>query len=148
MTSNEETAGQEVVITESNEEGQLVADDPSGNQQQQWPNLYEESKLMLLGSVFIPAMANIRALARDGKLPEEDAEAVMTMPLVVETAVNTFLKSKDILLEEYPNDIGVPSQIRALEILGERYVRGKGKFIVYDDETRDKGLVYGMEVNP
>lgn len=98
-------------------------------------------------SVTAPSATNLRILAKEGKLSEEDANKVLTLPVSFETVIHVFLKNKNLLLKEFSNDIGIPFHITVLSHLHEFVPINEQELVVFDDENRDMELVYGIGVN-
>lgn len=94
-----------------------------------------------------PSATNLRILAKEGKLSEEDANRVLTLPVSYETVVDVFLKNKDLLLKEFSSDKGIPFHIEVLGSLHKYIPLNEQEIAIFDDENRDSELVYGIGVN-
>lgn len=102
---------------------------------------------MTSGSVTAPAATNLRILAKEGKLSQEDADRVLTLPLAFNTTIDIFLKNKDLLLKEFSSDKGIPYHIKVLSDLHNYLPLDEQEIVIFDDENRDTELVYGIAVN-
>lgn len=94
-------------------------------------------------------MTNIRALAREGKLSKEDVDRVMVLPVTFGSLVEVFLKNRELLLEEYSSDPGVPLHISVLESFQNDFpnLMEMSQVVVVGDEDSSNELVYGIAVN-
>jgi hypothetical protein len=98
------------------------------------------------------ASTNIRSLAREGKLPnEEDAALVLKLPVTFSSIVDMLVKNKEIMLEEHHQNKGVKFHLEAGEALQTKY-RSEGspsstEIVVFDDEHSTSELVYGIARN-
>jgi hypothetical protein len=86
-------------------------------------------------------------LAKEGKLSEEDANRILTLPVPYQTAVEIFLKYQDLLLKEFSDDVGIPFHIEVFRNLDKYVALDESEIVVFDDENRDSELVYGIGVN-
>lgn len=102
---------------------------------------------MYAASVTAPCATNLRILAKEGKLSEEDANQVLTLPVPFETVIDVFLRNKNLLLKEFSDDKGIPFHITVLSHLHEYVPIDEQEIVVFDDENRDAQLVYGIAVN-
>jgi len=91
-------------------------------------------------------MTNIRTLARAGKIPEEDADKVLTLPVTFATVVEVFLNNKDAVLEEFKKDPAIPFHVSCLSTFQQDFDLN-GEVVVFDDEYKQSELVYGISVN-
>lgn len=102
---------------------------------------------MRAGAVTAPSATNLRILAKEGKLSEEDASQILTLPVPYQTVVEIFLKYQDLLLKEFSDDIGIPFHIKVFNNLHKYVALDESELVVFDDEHRDSELVYGIGVN-
>lgn len=98
-------------------------------------------------SVATPASTNLRILAREGKLSEQDADTVLSLPVSFKAVVQVFLNNKDLLLKEFSHDAGIPFHIQVFESLDKYISLDSQQILIFDDEHRDSELVYGIGVN-
>ena len=98
-------------------------------------------------SVTAPSATNLRILAKEGKLLEEDAKIVLTLPVLYQNVVDVFLKNKNLLLKEFSTDKGIPFHIAVLSNLDKYIPLDEQELVIFDDEHRDSELVYGIAVN-
>jgi len=97
--------------------------------------------------VSAPSATNLRILAKEGKLSEEDANRVLALPVSFETVIEVFLKNKDSLLKEFNTDIGIPYHITVLSSLHNYVPVDRQELVIFDDDHRDSELVYGIAIN-
>lgn len=86
-------------------------------------------------------------MAKEGKLSEEDARRVLTLPVSYETVIDLFLKNKELLLKEFSTDKGIPYHIKVLSELHNYIPIDEQELVIFDDEHRDSELVYGIGIN-
>lgn len=105
----------------------------------------------IAASISMQALANIRSLARKGKLPnKEDASLALKLPVAFSSILDVLVKNKEIMLEENPKDKGVQFHIDAAEAILTRH-QSDGtpaqEIVVFDDEHSTSELVYGIARN-
>ena len=70
------------------------------------------------------------------------------MPVSLADVVDVFLKNKDVMLEMFHDDPGIPYHISALELYKKHFsAMEQSKLVVFDDERSEEELVYGIIVN-
>lgn len=94
----------------------------------------------------MPTCTNIRILARQGKLSQQDAEKVLNLPISFGDIRSVVLKNKDVMIQELKNDFGVPFHIQTIESFQELPNR-MSDLVVFDDEQNATELVFGIAVN-
>lgn len=106
--------------------------------------------IFITASVAIPALTNLRTLARNGKLPEDDADYVLnSLPVPAASIVDVFLRHGDVLLTEFSHDVGIPFHISVLETIKKdySYIIDSDQVVYFDDENNEDELVYAIAVN-
>jgi hypothetical protein len=77
-------------------------------------------------------------------------KAVLTLPVSLATITDIFLHNKDLLLQEYASDPGIPFHIQVLTKYREKYSTyflEQEDVVAFDDENKNSELVYGILVN-
>ena len=124
----------------------------------------------------MPAITNMRYLARNGKLSaEEDVQHVMRVPIRADTLFRIVLKNRETLIAEFANDFGVPLHVETIQhyvdimkkanndnnnnntaennvedasIKGSTiHTSATAEIQVFDDEQSASELVFGIAVN-
>ena len=100
----------------------------------------------------MPATTNLRCLARQGKLSEQDATVVLGLPALCSNNIDVLVRNKEVMLQEYRHDQGVPFHVEAAEALQQEYQNQESslsptEFLVFDDEHSTSELVYGIARN-
>ena len=102
---------------------------------------------LFAAAVTAPSATNLRILAKEGKLSQEDTNLVLTLPVPFQTVVDVYLKNKDLLLKEFSTDKGIPYHITVLSNLHKYIPLDEQELVIFDDEHQDSEPVYGIAVN-
>ena len=110
----------------------------------------------------MPAINNMRIMARKNLLPPEDAAKVMQVPLKVYDLFEIVLRHREALIREFSNDFGVPFHVETIQhymdiLMAKRETQSadttattadqSSTVLVFDDEQSASELVFGMSVN-
>jgi Lipase (class 3) len=129
---------------------------PRGHVSFKGPSVYEEAFEMLSASLLIYTFADLRKLARDGKIECKD---LMQQPISVKQVMEAIRTHRKVLEERANMDHGeLEAQLKALKHILKtqqssvvrRILRGKKKESVlahFHDETSTQGMVYGIAVD-
>jgi hypothetical protein len=77
-------------------------------------------------------------------------KAILTLPVSLATITDILLHNKDLLLQEYSSDIGIPFHIQVLTKYRKEYspyFLEQEYVVAFDDENKNSELVYGILVN-
>lgn len=122
----------------------------------------------------MPAITNMRILARQGKISKEDAEKIMQIPLQTQELFAIILKNREVLIQEFAHDFGVPFHVETIQHYTDSRQKAAADATtaeslsvespssstpqasmsmaaaavqVFDDEQNASELVFGMAVN-
>ena len=119
----------------------------------------------------MPAVTNMRIMARKGLLSEDDAAAVLQVPLSFKPFLEIILRNKQALIREFPQDFGVPLHVQTIERFYAKVfpqtaatttdddnkdtptdesspaTAPRGEILVFDDEQNASELVFGIGVS-
>lgn len=111
------------------------------------PSLFDDCMAMWAASITAPVATNLRILAQEGKLSERDAHIITTLPVSFDAGVEMFLSNKELAVEEFRDDPGVPFHVSVLQDLPRYCNVGSQEMVVFDDLNRNSEAVYGIFVN-
>ena len=110
----------------------------------------------------MPAITNMRIMARKDMLSAQDAAAVLQVPLQVGVLGDIVLRNRTALIAEFANDFGVPLHVQTIQHYMDSMAAQEAsnaaemtpaptaktaQVVVFDDETNSEELVFGIAVN-
>mmetsp|Transcript_23909 Transcript_23909/g.51740 ORF Transcript_23909/g.51740 Transcript_23909/m.51740 type:complete len:396 (+) Transcript_23909:107-1294(+) len=123
-----------------------------------WPSLFKEADDMLQASLLIYAFADLRRLARSGKLVEGTDEAVFSLPIPAMVCMKVIEQNEE-ALAQFNDEEDIKICREALRAIHERCeVSDEGvevtedmlnmsTLVAFGDENSDKELVYAVGVD-
>lgn len=122
-------------------------------QQDEYPNLFDESRDMLLASTLVYVFANLRNLGRQSLLSQDDWNTIKSLPLSPQQVMKV-VKNNGELLHKDPQHVDF--YISALDYIQSKHMISSDeqdtsdpavRLVVFQDENNTEEMVYAITVN-
>lgn len=120
-------------------------------EQYEWPSLADEGKEMIACAVLMYGLADLRSLARKGKLTKGCPavnERILKLPATDNDILETASANEDVLAATFGQDqIDMYGKALMTFTSTERGSSISPRVVYFDDDNSMNQLVYGIEVN-